>query len=588
MTKPHQPDAGPMADVASERALLGSVFIDNRAWDKVALVPKEGWSLESHLRIRMGMKRLVSAGAVITVSALAASLAARNELDVIGGKQYLVSLREHATQRPSADDSDYVMPDDAPEPPPTREPATSSARGTHSGRQKIPDLTLDQGMPCNVEAERTILGAILLDNAAHAEAAEKLKSEDFSLDSHRRIFLRMTELMNAERAVDIVTLANELNRYKEVESIGGVAYLASLTEGLPRRPVIDEYIRIVKDKSLLRQTMGICSMAIARAADQSESALEVLSVLQKKLEEIAAPVAGSQDSAIQNFIVEAIADIDHEYQTKSSPCIPTGIAWLDSATGGGLRHGNIFLICARPNVGKTPAILQMMVHNLQRGMKCVLFSLEKPKKAILRDLIPHVVDIPNRVVHNAWMQTPEQNRLIHEAAEIIAGWELKIYDGKMDGDQICYAIKRESKNDEEVLYGLDHGGMVQGRRGEDPVERDNYISGSIRDTIKHTRSAIAILRQLRKVKREFAESAPVPDDVKGSGNLWEDAFGALIIHRAINPETRKMSLEALMNLAKLRTGGSTGSTKGTFNPRILRFDADAEFEYDNQANDWHQ
>jgi replicative DNA helicase len=86
-------------------------------------------------------------------------------------------------------------------------------------------------MPANVDAEKTILGAILLDKPAHSEAAEKLESDDFSLDSHRRIFLRMSELMNVQRAVDIVTLANELARYKEVESVGGVAYLASLTEG---------------------------------------------------------------------------------------------------------------------------------------------------------------------------------------------------------------------------------------------------------------------------------------------------------------------------------------------------------------------
>ena len=104
----------------------------------------------------------------------------------------------------------------------------------------IPDITLDAGLPANVDAEKTILGAILLDNAAHSEAAEKLDADDFSLDSHRRIYLRMSELMDSQRAVDIVTLANELARYKEVEAVGGVAYLASLTEGLPRRPVIDD------------------------------------------------------------------------------------------------------------------------------------------------------------------------------------------------------------------------------------------------------------------------------------------------------------------------------------------------------------
>ena len=120
----------------------------------------------------------------------------------------------------------------------------------------IPNLSLDTGLPANIDAEKTILGAILLDNAAHSEAAEKLESDDFSLDSHRRIFLRMSELMNSQRAVDIVTLANELARYKEIEAVGGVAYLASLTEGLPLRPVIEEYIRIVKDKSLLRRLMA--------------------------------------------------------------------------------------------------------------------------------------------------------------------------------------------------------------------------------------------------------------------------------------------------------------------------------------------
>jgi replicative DNA helicase len=150
----------------------------------------------------------------------------------------------------------------------------------------IPNLAFDSGLPANVDAEKTILGAILLDNTAHAEAAEKLESNDFSLDSHRRIFQRMTELMNSQRAVDIVTLANELARFKEIESIGGVAYLASLTEGLPRRPVIEEYIRIVKDKSLLRKLMLICSAAIARAADQGESALGVLDETEAKLLEV--------------------------------------------------------------------------------------------------------------------------------------------------------------------------------------------------------------------------------------------------------------------------------------------------------------
>ena len=186
------------------------------------------------------------------------------------------------------DVDDFFLSDKAPEPPPETESAPEPEpppvkRNGHKRETVLPDLTFDAGLPSNVDAEKTILGAILLDNSAHAEAHKTLTDEDFSLDSHRRIFQRMTELMNTNHAVDIVTLANELAKYKEIESIGGVAYLASLTEGLPRRPVIDEYIRIVADKSILRKLMLISSTTIARAADQSDSACGVLAELEVKL-----------------------------------------------------------------------------------------------------------------------------------------------------------------------------------------------------------------------------------------------------------------------------------------------------------------
>jgi replicative DNA helicase len=165
-----------------------------------------------------------------------------------------------------------------------------AAQGASVRKEDTREMVLDYdtGLPANLDAERTILGAILLDNAAHAEAAEKLTDEDFSLDSHRRIFLRMTELMNTNHAVDIVTLADILSRNKtgdtrEIESIGGVAYLASLTEGLPRRPVIREYILIVKEKAKLRRIMLVCSAAIAECADQMVTASSIVTKMGPQL-----------------------------------------------------------------------------------------------------------------------------------------------------------------------------------------------------------------------------------------------------------------------------------------------------------------
>src|SRR5208282_3424438 len=138
------------------------------------------------------------------------------------------------------------------------------------------DYSLARTLPANVEAERSILGAILLDNLAYNEAAEHLKPEDFSLDSHRRIFTRMVDLSESSRPIDMITLVEELDRRKELEAIGDVGYVSGLVDGVPDRPSIEHYIKIVRDKALLRGLIHAANAAIARASDQGDAAEEIL------------------------------------------------------------------------------------------------------------------------------------------------------------------------------------------------------------------------------------------------------------------------------------------------------------------------
>ena len=447
------------------------------------------------------------------------------------------------------------------------------------------DSTLDAGLPMNVAAERVLLAAVLIDNSAW-DLVATLAIDDWTLDSHRRIRMAIKRLMGAERpvAVDQLTLSNELTRTHEIEAVGGWSYIADLDKDVPRRPAVEEYVAIVREKARLRRLMTACSEAGARAADQSESSLEIASSLQTAVEKMIEPVMRAGDAAVGSFVVPALNEINEEYRTRISPCIPSGNRWFDLKSGGGYRMHNITLVCARANIGKTPWAVQSLAYNLARGRKCVLFSLEKTKHAILRDLVPYVVDVPNVAVNNAWRQTPEQNALVNQAMSTICEWPLWIYDQKMDCDEICWAIDRETRAGEEVLFIIDHFGMIAStEKKQDPVERDNGISARLRDKIKTKRSALVILRQLKKVSREFADKPPVADDVKGTSNAWEDAFSALIIHREIDAETRKMSRKVHLNLAKLRTGGSTGSTTGTFDVRQLSFDAEPEIEYEDYS-----
>ena len=277
----------------------------------------------------------------------------------------------------------------------------------------IPELTLDAGLPANVDAEKTILGAILLDNAAHAEAAEVIKAEDFSLDSHRRIFLRMSELMDTGRAVDIVTLANELARYKEVESVGGVAYLASLTEGLPRRPVIEDYIRIVKDKSLLRRLMGICSAAIARAADQSEDAIEVLdcdrgaTARSERGRPHPRPAAPRQSSS-----ATPSASIDNLYkQSREITGLATGFYQFDEMTSG-LQKGELIIIAARPSMGKTALAINIAQNAAVQDQAVVaVFSLEMSKESLLRRMLAAQARVDQRKLQTGFLGREDHGKL---------------------------------------------------------------------------------------------------------------------------------------------------------------------------------
>src|SRR5690348_6255581 len=142
----------------------------------------------------------------------------------------------------------------------------------------IMDAALSRGLPASPEAERSILGAILLDNFAYNQAAEHLRIEDFSLDSHRRIYSRMVDLAESLQPIDMITLIEELERHKDLQSIGDVAYISSLVEGVPDRPSIEHYVRIVKEKAQLRGLISAAQIAIARALD-SERAAEIASGL---------------------------------------------------------------------------------------------------------------------------------------------------------------------------------------------------------------------------------------------------------------------------------------------------------------------
>ena len=169
-------------------------------------------------------------------------------------------------------------------------------------------------MPHSVHTERAILGAMLLDAVAISDATAKLHAEDFSLDSHQRVYRAILELLAVNHAVDLLTVQDALGKKRELEAIGGVAYLVSLTEGIPRHLNIESYVRIVKDKSLLRQLMGIFSDGLTMASDQTADATEVLNTTEAQMAEVADSAINRGFSGIGEIVANSFGSIDALYE----------------------------------------------------------------------------------------------------------------------------------------------------------------------------------------------------------------------------------------------------------------------------------
>ena len=405
----------------------------------------------------------------------------------------------------------------------------------------ISDVSLERGLPASVEAERSILGAILLDNHAYNEAAEKLRAEDFSLDSHRRIYSRMAELIDGHRAVDIVTLAEELARRKEVEAVGGVAYLASLTEGLPRRPSIEEYVRIVKDKSLARQLIGICNTAITRAADQSDEALVVLDAAESGLLEVSERGITRGFAGIPEIVRDSFGTIDNLYaQQKEVTGLATHYTQFDKMTSG-LQASDLIIIAARPSMGKTAWAINIAENAAVRDGKIVaVFSLEMSKESLLRRMLASQALVSMQKIQTGFIPKADRGKLM-EALERLAESRIFIDDTPAIALSEMRAKARRLQRQQggldlividylQLMSASSFG--VGAKRYENRTQEVSAISRGLKALAKELRVPVVALSQLsRASEQRGGDKKPMLSDLRESGSIEQDADVVAFIHR---------------------------------------------------------
>src|SRR5581483_9239476 len=235
----------------------------------------------------------------------------------------------------------------------------------------------DRTLPHNLEAEKCVLGAILINNQAFNQAAEVLDSHDFFRDAHRRIFEKMVGLSDRSEPVDLVTLKDELVRSGELDEVGGPAYISALTDGVPRSANVEYYARIVKEKSTLRRLIQSANDMLVRAYDAQEDADALLDEAERSIFQIAENKLREGFVPLSKLLADSYQTITELQEHKGLVTgVPSGFIDLDEMTSG-FQKQDLVIVAARPSMGKTSFVMNVALNAAIEGSRTVgIFSLE--------------------------------------------------------------------------------------------------------------------------------------------------------------------------------------------------------------------
>jgi replicative DNA helicase len=445
------------------------------------------------------------------------------------------------------------------------------------------DYISAQALPANIEAERSILGAILLDNLAYNQAAEHLKPEDFLLDSHRRIYSRMIDLSEASHSIDLITLCEELSRHGELETIGGAAYVSGLLDGVPDRPSIENYIKIVRDKSLLRSLIHTATAAIARASEPGDAAEEILNDTEAQIFQLSEKRIGRGFMGVQEIIRESFGSVDAFLQRGSRITgLETHYVDLDEKTSG-FQKSDLIIIAARPSMGKTSFAMNIAENVAIEDRKTVaVFSLEMSKEALLQRMLCSVarVDAHKFRTGSLWQ---DDMRKITRAIEQLAEAPIFIDDtpGITISEMRAKARRLLQSKGSLDLVVVDYLQLMSGggKRYENRTQEVSAISRGLKALAKELAVPVVALSQLSRApeSRGGGDHRPQLADLRESGSIEQDADVVAFIFReeVYKPDDPELDGVAELIIRKQRNG-PTGTVKLAFLKSSTRFESRAD------------
>jgi replicative DNA helicase len=433
----------------------------------------------------------------------------------------------------------------------------------------------ERTLPHNLEAERSVLGAILVHNDAFNLAAQVIEPADFYRDAHRRIFDKMITLNERNHAIDFVTLKEELARAGELDEVGGPAYVASLADGVPRATNVEYYAKIVKEKATLRNLIYAANKILTNAYEADQESDLILDEAESAIFSVADDRLKAGFVPMKELVKESFPKIEQLFEQKRFITgVPTGFVDLDEMTRG-LQPGDLIIVAARPSMGKTSLVLNISQYvAAQPDLVVGFFSLEMSKESLFIRLLTSEAQIDSHRLMSGAIGQKDYSRISH-ALETLSSMKLYIDDtasiGVLEMRAKCRRLQAEHGLN---LIVVDYIQLMSGRgRFENRTLELAAISRSLKGLAKELSVPIIVLSQLSRAPEARADHRPQLSDLRESGALEQDADLVGLIYRddVYNKDPNNPDAGTAELIIAKQRNGPTGTVRLAFLREQTRF-----------------
>jgi len=442
----------------------------------------------------------------------------------------------------------------------------------------VPEREADRLLPQNRDAERSVLGSILRDPPLLGDVVQIVRPEHFYTDAHQKILTAMIALQDLQKPIDMVILAEHLKEQKQIEDIGGYAYLAELWDAAPTAANAVYYSRLVRDKAIVRHLIHSSTEILRDAYDQSQPADDMLEQAEKRILDIAQMGITGQTYPIDKVLDAAFDRIDqrHSHENLTISGVATGFNDLDEITAG-LQNSELVIVAARPSVGKTAFSLNLARHMVVNEKVPVFFvSLEQSRLELAERLLCCQAQVDSHKLRKGYLGSDDMQKLI-TAGSILRRAKFFIDDSPGQGMLRIAANARRLKLQHQIkVVMIDYLQLIEPDDRRAPrQEQVASLSRRLKFLARELELPVIAMAQVNRSSEDRTDHRPRLSDLRESGSIEQDADTVMMLHRPglYEPDKDQGLLEVI--IAKQRNG-PTGEIKLTYLKQFMRFENRAE------------